>query len=227
MEQIKGLSDVVVSQDAIGILIPRVVQDRGRVTPRWSIHRYVSRVFEGEALPFFREQADYLILAAQALNRGQHELWSKYMTKAEMLMGKGEHCAFGVSHIAGNLQLNEGINLFTTLLCGGAGTAFNTANSYIGVGDSATAEAASQTGLSAATNKLYVAVDSGFPTYGTSQQAAWKSTFTTAQANFAWNEFTVANGNSDSATNLNRKVSSQGTKQSGQTWVPTLTIIWS
>jgi len=37
----------------------------------------------------------------------------------------------------------------------------------------------------------------------------------------------VANGNSDSAVNLNRKVSSQGTKISGQIWELTLEITLS
>jgi hypothetical protein len=42
--------------------------------------------------------------------------------------------------------------------------------------------------------------------------------FSGSEANYAWNEFTVANGNSDSAKNLNRLVSAQGTKTSGQVW---------
>jgi hypothetical protein len=35
----------------------------------------------------------------------------------------------------------------------------------------------------------------------------------------SWNEWTVANGSSDTAVNLNRKVESLGTKTSGATWV--------
>jgi hypothetical protein len=43
-------------------------------------------------------------------------------------------------------------------------------------------------------------------------------------ANFTWNEFVVGNGGSDAAMHLNRKVSPQGTKVSGQTWVATVII---
>lgn len=138
---------------------------------------------------------------------------------------------FGVPQISNfehNLLLNEGINeLFTILCSASSGTKFDNSNAYIGVGDSNTAEAASQTALQASTNKLYVAMDGSYPTYGTDQKATWRSTYTSANGNFAWNEFTVANGNSDSAKNLNRKVSSQGTKQSGQTWEISLEITMS
>ena len=126
-----------------------------------------------------------------------------------------------------NLLLNEGINELFTLICSSSGTKFDNSNSYIGVGDSSTAEDAAHTGLQASTNKLYVAMDATYPTYGTAQKATWRSTYTSANGNFAWNEFTVANGNSDSSKNLNRKVSSQGTKQSGQTWEISLEITMS
>ena len=127
----------------------------------------------------------------------------------------------------GNLLLNEGINELWSLVCGTGGVKFDNTNAYLGVGDSSTAEAATQTGLQAATNKLYVAMMATYPTYGTSQKATWKASFDTGDANFEWNEFTVANGNSDSADNLNRKVSAQGTKTSGQTWELTLEITLS
>ncbi len=128
--------------------------------------------------------------------------------------------------IEGNLLLNEGIAELQNLLTGGGGTPFNNLNSYIGVGDSSTAAAATQTGLQATTNKLYKAVDAGYPQI-TGQTTTWRATFGSAEANFAWNEFTVANGNSDAAVNLNRKVSAQGTKASGQTWQLDVQITWS
>jgi len=128
--------------------------------------------------------------------------------------------------IEGNILLNEGITALQNLLIGGAEDAFNNANSYLGVGDSNTAESASQTGLQASTNKLYKAMESSYPSIS-SQKTTWRSVFGSAEANFAWNEFTVASGNSDSADNLNRKVSAQGTKASGQTWTLDLEITWS
>lgn len=145
-------------------------------------------------------------------------------TSKEALIDKyGAECYVGKSHLDGNLLLNAGINVLTNLLAGGGGTAFNNANARIGVGDSTTAEAATQTGLQAATNKTYVAMDASYPTYGTSQQVAFRATFGTGSANYAWQEFTVDNG----TTSLNRKVSAQGTKTSGQTWQVTITITFS
>jgi hypothetical protein len=129
----------------------------------------------------------------------------------------------------GNLGLNEGIAELLDLACGlGSPTAFNAANSYLGVGDSATAAGATQTALQAATNKVYVGMEANYPAR-TNQSVSWRSVFGSAVGNFAWNEFTVANGNSDSAKNLNRYVpgTSPGTKGSGSTWTLTLTITMS
>ncbi len=138
--------------------------------------------------------------------------------------------AYEQAHIDGNLLLNEGINALLTLAAGGTETAYNNANARLGVGDQTTAEAATQTGLNPAgttgANSLYKAMDAGYPTFGTSQQIAFRSTFGGTEANFAWNEFTVDNGPTPTK-NLNRKVSAQGTKASGQTWQLTLTITLS
>ena len=123
-----------------------------------------------------------------------------------------------------NLALNEGLNALFTLLCAGAETAFSNANAYIGVGDSNTAAVATQTGLQAATNKLYKGMEATYPTYGTSQKVTFRSKFAAAEANFDWNEITVANGNSDGAKNLNRKVQVMGTKASPAEWYANLEI---
>lgn len=122
-----------------------------------------------------------------------------------------------VSEVHGNLLLNEGIQLLEDLLIGAGGTVYSNANAYIGVGDSTTAEAATQTGLSAATNKTYKAMSASYP-QRSNQTVTWRAVFASADANYAWNEFTVVNGSTDTGTNLNRKVSAQGTKASGQTW---------
>ncbi len=128
--------------------------------------------------------------------------------------------------IEDNLLLNEGINAMWTLICGGTETAFNNANARLGVGDSSAVEAASQTDLQAATNKTYKAMDGGYPTFGSNQKVVFKSTFGSADANYAWNEFTVDNG-AAGLKNLNRKVSAQGTKSAGMTWTLTLELTLS
>lgn len=147
----------------------------------------------------------------------------KYVSDAAYLAGEAP---YETVDICGNLLLNEGIGALALLLTGGAATAFNNANSYIGVGDSATAAAASQTGLQASTNKAYVAMAASYPQIS-AQTITWRGVFDGNTANYAWNEMTVANGNSDAAVNLNRKVSAQGTKTAGQTWTLDLAITFS
>jgi len=126
----------------------------------------------------------------------------------------------------GNLLLNEGITEMWKLIGGITATAFSNANAYLGVGDSATAASASQTGLQARTNKAYVAMASSYPQVS-NQTITFQAVFDGSTAIFAWNEMTVANGSSDSATNMNRKVSAQGTKVLGQIWTLTLAITLS
>jgi hypothetical protein len=132
-----------------------------------------------------------------------------------------------VSEWEGNLLLNEGIQALWNIIANLTSvTLFSSANAYIGVGDSNTAAAASQTGLQAVTNKIYKAMYSGYP-QRSNQTLTFRSEFLGGEGNFAWNEFTVANGNTDSAVNLNRAVSAQGTKTSGQVWTVDVQITLS
>lgn len=147
---------------------------------------------------------------------------TKYADDQALQTGK----PYDVSEFEGNLLLKEGISALLNLLIGAAETAFSNANAYLGVGDSTTAEDDDHTGLQAATNKLYKAMSSTYPQIS-NQTVTFRAEFGSSDANFAWNEFTVASGNSDSADNLNRKVSSQGTKASGQTWTLDLSITFS
>lgn len=124
-----------------------------------------------------------------------------------------------------NVLLNEGIAALLNLLTGEAETAFSNANSYLGVGESTTAADAAQTGLQGS-SKTYKAMESSYPSIS-GQTVTFRSVFGSDDANNAWQEFTVANGNSDTADNLNRKVSDQGTKASGQTWTLDLAITFS
>ena len=132
-----------------------------------------------------------------------------------------------ISEVEGNMLLNEGIGELLYLACGlGTPTSFSNANAYIGVGDSTTAEAASQTDLQAASNKTYKAMAASYPSR-TAQTVTWRAVFGSADANYAWQEFSVANASSGTGKNLNRKVSNQGTKASGQTWTLDLAITLS
>lgn len=134
---------------------------------------------------------------------------------------------FGASQFTearGNRLLKEGINALFTHICSSSGTKWDNSNARLGVGDNPAAEDSNQNGLQAAVNKLWKGMMAGFPTYGTSEKATWKSEFLGAEANHAWEEFTVVNAADDSGDNLNRKVDSQGTKQVDQVWELSLEI---
>lgn len=107
----------------------------------------------------------------------------------------------------------------------GVGTPFNAANSRIGIGDSNTAFAATQTDLQAATNKIRKVMDAGFPTR-TGNVLVFKSTLGPTEANFAWKEWGIFNA-ATGGTMLNRMVEDNGTKSSGQTWIFQTTVTLS
>lgn len=145
----------------------------------------------------------------------------KYADDAAYALGQ----AFEEAIIDGNLLLNEGIQTVLDLAIGAAGTAYNNANAQLGVGDSSTAEAATQTDLQALSNKTWKAMEASYPSR-VNQTITFRSVFGSADANYAWNEFSVRNG-ATADKNLNRKVSAQGTKASGQTWTLDLSITLS
>lgn len=129
------------------------------------------------------------------------------------------------SIIDGNVLLNEGIALVLDLLIGESGTALNNSNAYIGVGESNTSASASQTGL-LGDLLTYRPMETGYPQRSGST-VTWRSVFGPNDANNAWNEFTVSNSNSNSGVNLNRRVSNQGVKASGQTWTLDVSVTLS
>lgn len=116
-----------------------------------------------------------------------------------------------------NIFVNGGLAAAWNLITAQGGTAFSNANGFLGVGDSNTAPAVSQTDLQAATNKLRVAMNVGFPNAPVNGLEQWQSDFTGAQANYSWQEFAIFNA-AAAGTMLNRSISNQGTKTSGQTW---------
>lgn len=145
---------------------------------------------------------------------------------------------FEVVEEIGNLLMYGGAScLWECLIGNGTGTGaqtltyFNNGNAYIGVGDSSTAEAATQTDLQAASNKLRKVMDATYPSHSDgvvsgSATITFKVTFATTDANFAWNEWGIFNGSSGGRM-LNRKVSSLGTKTSAASWAFTVTLTLS
>ena len=118
---------------------------------------------------------------------------------------------------------NAGAILAASAIIGDGGiTVLNNANAYLGVGDSTTAFSAAHTDLQAATNKLRVGMDATYP-QRSSNVLTLRSTFTTGQANYAWDEWGIFNASSGS-TMFSRKVEALGTKTSAQSWVLTATV---
>lgn len=118
--------------------------------------------------------------------------------------------------------VNVGRDLIAGLLVGSSSSVFNNASTRIGVGDSTTAFSASQTDLQASSNKIRKGMDVSFPTISTNV-LTFQSTFSTSEANFAWNEWGIFNAGTG-GTMLNRKVESLGTKTSAQSWQFTVTL---
>jgi len=119
--------------------------------------------------------------------------------------------------VEGNVFLNEGIEFIWQAVTGATGlTPFDGENAHVGVGDGAYAEDPAQRGLLGA-NKYYKQVDAGYPVIE-GKAVKFRATFGPDEANFDWNEWTVANGSSDDAVNLNRRAQYLGTKASGSTW---------
>lgn len=118
---------------------------------------------------------------------------------------------------------NAGAILAASAIVGDGGiTVLNNANAYLGVGNSTTAFSAAHTDLQAASNKLRVGMDATYP-QRSSNVLTLRSTFTTGQANYAWDEWGVFNASSGS-TMFSRKVEALGTKTSAQSWVLTATV---
>lgn len=156
---------------------------------------------QGELVQFLRQGGD-------ALFRATHQPY-------ETLEGEG------------NLLVNAGISLMEDLLIGAGGTTFANANARLGVGDSSTAAAASQTDLQAAANKLRKVMDATFPSRS-GQTLTFQATFTGAEATWTWNEWALFNA-AAAGTMLNRKIPSPsfGAKAAGVTWTLQVTIVIS
>lgn len=136
---------------------------------------------------------------------------------------------YDVVFVDGNMLLFGGASALWNRLLNSSPSVgvFNNANTYIGVGDSATAAAATQTDLQG-TNKFRKVMNPTYPTHtdgtgGSNGTALFQASFGTADANFAWREWGIFNA-STAGRMLNRKVQAFGTKPAGATWTLTITL---
>lgn len=164
----------------------------------------------------------------------------EYIIEKRWKAPDAEHAAGDVEYIhgKGNLLLNGGADVLwnraivrnPSTATNNVNSAFSAAGAKIGVGASSVAAAASQTGLQTTGTKSFSSMAATYPLHstGTSTSArscAFRSVFTTAQANFAWKEWVIVNSTAQRA--LNRKVQSLGTKTSAAQWTFTATLTLS
>jgi hypothetical protein len=129
-----------------------------------------------------------------------------------------------VMEVDGNVLLNGGITVLLKLLAGASATAYNNANSNIAVGNSSTAENATQTNLQGTI--VLAGMNATYPQVS-GQTITWQASFGSSAANFNWLEVGVQNGTgspADPVWLLNRKQQNFGTKVSGSTWTMTLSL---
>ena len=199
-------------------------------------YKAISRILENiaaKAESLTDAQKEELKNLRSTLNRAlafsEHVAWEvhwrveKFLSKTfDEVLATGEQ-PYEVCSDVQNIILDTGANEMLKLIGGVAGaTAFSAANAKIYVGSDSTAEAASQTGVLATTNKAYAGMDSGYPSVS-GRTIIFRASFDDSTANFAWRESAVTNGSGVGAISMNRKVASLGTKTTG-TWTLQLTI---
>lgn len=162
-----------------------------------------------------------------------HPIQWRCTWRVEKRLGDDQSVApYEVIEQTGNLLMYGGASLLWECLGGNGGSGalqyLNSANAYLAVGDSNTSEAATQTDLQAASNKVRAAATFSH-TDGTtsgSATATWAATFGTGVGNFAWAEWGIMNASS-AGRMLNRKVASLGTKTSAASWSLTVSLALS
>lgn len=122
---------------------------------------------------------------------------------------------------------NSGRNFLRDAASGNAAPVlFTNANARIGVGNGNTAFAAGQTDLVGASTQRRP-MDVGFPDFTQGVNITrFQSTFSTADANFPWEEWGVFNA-AATGVMLNRKVETLGTKTNAQTWQFTVDLTFN
>jgi len=193
--------------DALGVTVGAGPAESGRGTTHWLVERW-----DSEAVAWVRRRTGI----AEPLGRHFHALRVR---------------PYAVSEVVGNVITNAGWTLLMTLLTGGSGQAMDATHTRIGVGNGTTAADYADTDLDGA-SKWFEPVSSA-ATLGT-RSMQFSATFGASVANFDWEEFglditsgTATAGNTVGAVLFNRRVSSQGTKASGQVWTATATVTFS
>lgn len=152
--------------------------------------------------------------------RHYHVLWQ--LVKHNTVTGEVE-----VKTQEGNLLLTVGITELLRLLVGdtvSSPVAFSATNAFVAVGDGTVAANVADTDLKGA-NKYRQGMEAGYPQVS-GNQVTWRAKYGTTSANFAWQEYGIANAQVGGVL-INRKVENLGTKNNTDEWTLTVTITLS
>lgn len=142
-----------------------------------------------------------------------------------------------IEKFEGNLLTTAGVTRIMSLLAGAGGQAADATHTLLGVGDTATAATTADTALGAtagSTHQYWMPMDATYPSVSGGVLTA-KSTWASADGNFAWNEWGLQITSSAAAAGaaagagilLNHKIATMGTKASGSVWALTVTVTLS
>jgi hypothetical protein len=144
---------------------------------------------------------------------------------------------YGVSEFVGNLITQAGWGRVLEKAIGSGSQAYDATHTRIGFGTATAAATTAQTSLqatgTAAFWKLVSAVGTTAAGTGTgTARLTFVAVVGTADGAFAWQEFATDQGTADATGNataplLNRAVSNQGTKATGQTWTATEELMFT
>lgn len=119
--------------------------------------------------------------------------------------------------------VNAGRDYIITRITGTTGTAFNNANTYLGVGNSATnTSPLTYTDLQGG-SKTRKIMDASYPQVSTNT-LTFRATFGTSEANHNWQEWGIFNA-ATGGVMLCRKVEPFGTKPNNETWQLATSIV--
>lgn len=151
----------------------------------------------------------------------------KYRVDSPLYLAKRRLELYRVEKFDGNIALRSGIAHLWDLIIGGSSNHFAEGATDIGVGNSSTAAADTQTALQGASTH-WEAADTGYPTTATTtftdDTFHVRATFEDGDAEFEWLE--IAARESTGNKLMNRKVISAGTKGTGDIWIADLKIAW-
>lgn len=118
---------------------------------------------------------------------------------------------------------SAGATLLAQCLISDGPTFANSANAYLGVGDSSATQSATLTDLQG--TAVRKAMMTGYP-QRTGSEVTFRAAFSEGSGEFAWREWATFNAAS-SGTMITRKVEDLGTKGTSQVWTLTVAITFT